>query len=152
MSDGVTAGTSTAPPILIIEDDQDTAESMARVFQLFGHDVQVARNGPQAIALARRHQPRFVLLDLGLPGLDGYQVASRLRQECPEPLVIIAVTGYGQPEDRRRSREAGIDHHLLKPTNLFALQALLARASDSPTAPHQCFQPALREQIDHDPG
>jgi DNA-binding response OmpR family regulator len=135
MDDGVTAASPATVPILIIEDDLDTAESMARVFKLFGHEVQVAHNGRQAIELALVHRPRFVLLDLGLPGLDGYQVASRLRQECAEPLVIIAVTGYGQLADRERSREAGIDHHFLKPTNLFTLQELLSRSRPKSNEP-----------------
>jgi CheY-like chemotaxis protein len=128
MNDRVTAVSPTTAPLLIIEDDKDTAESMARAFELFGHEVQVAHNGHQAIELARHHRPRYVLLDLGLPGLDGYEVATRLRQECAEPLVIIAITGYGQQTDRERSRLAGIDHHFLKPTDLFALQALLSHS------------------------
>jgi CheY-like chemotaxis protein len=82
----------------------------------------------QAIEIARCQRPRYVLLDLGLPGLDGYQVACKLRQERAEPLVIIAISGYGQELDRQRCREAGIDHHLIKPPDITALLSLLSRS------------------------
>jgi CheY-like chemotaxis protein len=120
------AGGRVGARILVVEDNADSAESLAKLLELFGHELQVARDGPQAIALALRWRPEFVLLDLGLPAMDGYEVAIRLKQEatCREA-VIIAVTGYGQPEDRQRSRAAGIDHHLLKPANPDVLLALL---------------------------
>jgi CheY-like chemotaxis protein len=115
--------------ILVVEDNADSAETLARLLELSGHEVRVARDGPEAIAAALSWRPAFVLLDLGLPAMDGCEVAIRLRREaaCRE-CVLIAVTGYGQPEDRRRSRAAGIDHHLLKPVDPEVLLALLARA------------------------
>jgi CheY-like chemotaxis protein len=115
--------------VLVVEDNADSAESMARLLELFGHEVQVARDGPQALEAARGWRPEFVLLDLGMPGMDGYEVATRLREEaaCRES-VLIAVTGYGQPEDRRRSRAVGIDHHLLKPVDPDGLLSLLSRS------------------------
>jgi CheY-like chemotaxis protein len=118
--------------ILVVEDNADSAETMARLLGLFGHEVRVARDGLQAIALAKSWQPAFVLLDLGLPAMDGYEVAIRLRREaaCRES-VLIAVTGYGRPEDRRRSRAAGIDHHLLKPVDPEVLLALMSRAESA---------------------
>jgi two-component system OmpR family response regulator len=115
--------------VLVVEDHADTVESMAKLLELFGHEVQIARDGPQAIAAARRWRPEFILLDLGLPGMDGYEVARRLRQEGPcQETVVIAVTGYGQPEDRERSRAAGIDHHLLKPVDPDVWRSLLSRS------------------------
>ena len=117
-----------ATRILIVEDDGDTAESMARLLRLFGYDVAVAREGHEAIDMAMRQRPDFVLLDLGLPGMDGYQVARNLKQQAScKDTVIIALTGYGLPEDRQRSCEAGIDHHLVKPVDHHVLLGLLAR-------------------------
>src|SRR4051794_22000498 len=101
--------------ILVVDDDRDTAETLACLLRLFGHDVRIALDGYQAMEIARRVRPRYVLLDLGLPGLDGYQVASRLRQELPETIGLIAITGYGCEEDRRRALAAGFDHHFVKP-------------------------------------
>ena len=125
MTDGTHRTASNAVSILVVEDDLDTAESTALLLKLVGYDVNVARDGQQAIELARHGRPHCVLLDIGLPGLDGYKVASRLRQECADPLVIIAISGYGQDKDLRRSREVGIDHHLIKPTSLASLLPLL---------------------------
>ena len=127
MTNGIHATAPKAAPILVVEDDRDMAETTARLLNLFGHQVQVARDGYEAIELARRDRPRYVLLDIGLPGIDGYEVALRLRRECRDPLLIIAITGYGQMSDIARAREAGIDHHMLKPTDLTALLPLLSR-------------------------
>jgi len=114
--------------ILVVDDHADTVESLAMLLKIHGHEVQTARDGSEAIAVALRWRPEFVLLDLGLPDLDGYQVALRLRQEAScQGNVIIAVTGYGLPEDHQRSREAGIDHHLLKPVDPGVLLSLLSR-------------------------
>jgi CheY-like chemotaxis protein len=128
ISDAI-AGGRVGVRILVVDDHTDSAESLAKLLELAGHEVQVARDGPHALAAALSWRPEFILLDLGLPAMDGYEVATRLRQEatCREA-VIIAVTGYGQPEDRQRSRAAGIDHHLLKPANPDVLLALLARS------------------------
>ena len=121
--------------ILVAEDSRATAESSAKLLALLGHEVVVAHNGPEAIALALSWQPEVILLDLALPAIDGYAVAARLRQEevCRDT-TIIAVTGYGQEGDRRRSREAGIDHHLLKPVSSDVLLPLLSRADTSSCA------------------
>jgi CheY-like chemotaxis protein len=129
------ADAHTRTHILVVEDDADTARSMALLLEHFGHEVEVARDGPQAIAAARRRRPDFVLLDLGLPLMDGHEVARRLRQEagCRQS-ILIAVTGYGQEEDRQRSRMAGIDHHLLKPADPGVLLPLLSRPPASPDA------------------
>jgi CheY-like chemotaxis protein len=113
--------------ILVVEDNTDTAESLAKLLTISGHEVRIARNGPRAIEMALNWRPDFVFLDIGLPDLDGYEVASRLRREAScRDTVIVAVTGYGQPEDRQRSVAAGIDHHLLKPVAWEAILSLLS--------------------------
>ena len=114
--------------ILVVDDNVDTARGMARLLMLVGHTVATAHSGPEAIETARQHRPEVVLLDIGLPGMSGYEVAARLRQEesC-QGALIIAVSGYGQDDDRRRSREAGFDHHLLKPLDHDALLELLVQ-------------------------
>ena len=121
--------------ILVAEDLKAAAESTAKLLELLGHEVLVARDGPQAIAAALTWRPEFILLDIGLPAVDGYAVAARLRQEevCRDT-IIIAVTGYGQEDDRRRSRESGIDHHLLKPVSSGALLPLLSRSGTTSCA------------------
>jgi PAS domain S-box-containing protein len=114
--------------VLVVDDNVDAAESMAMLLRLWGHHVQLAHNGPEALQAVKTYQPEVVLLDIGLPGMNGYDVAQQLRQQ-PElqNAVLIAVTGYGQDEDRRRSRGAGFDHHLTKPVDPESLQSLLAR-------------------------
>jgi PAS domain S-box-containing protein len=114
--------------ILVVDDNVDTASGMARLLKLRGHDVAVAHTGPEAIETAARHRPEFVLLDIGLPGMDGYEVATRLREEasCRET-VIVAASGYGQEEDRRRSLAAGFDYHLVKPIDQDVLLTILSR-------------------------
>ncbi len=118
-----------AARILVVDDNVDMAKGMARLLQLLGHDVKTAHDGPEAFKVARAQRPEFVLLDIGLPGMDGYEVAARLRHEgwCPGA-VFIAISGYGQDEDRRRSKEAGFDHHLVKPIDHHTLLTLLSNA------------------------
>jgi CheY-like chemotaxis protein len=117
----------------VAEDNTAAAESMSKLLELFGHEVRVAADGPTTIAAALDWRPEFILLDIGLPAIDGYEVAIRLRREawCRDT-VIIAVTGYGQEDDRQRSRAAGIDHHLLKPVASDVLLPLLSRSSAMP--------------------
>jgi len=134
---GVIASPVEAPPvaaaapvrsrrILVVDDDRDVADSMAMLLTTCGHEVRTAYDGAAALALAPRYRPEAVLLDLGMPGMDGYAVARALRQR-PElhETLIVALTGWGQEEDRRRSREAGFDHHLAKPAAPEALEAVL---------------------------
>jgi CheY-like chemotaxis protein len=116
--------------ILIVDDNVDTANGMARLLKLLGNDVRVAHDGFSAIEAARVLRPEFILLDIGLPGMDGYQVASKLRdEECSQDSIIIAVSGYGQDEDRRRTAEAGFDHHLVKPVDFDSLISLIGQLS-----------------------
>jgi len=118
-------GDASLAGILVVDDDRDTAESMACLLRLYGHDVRIALNGNQAIDVARSQRPRCVLLDIGLPGLDGYRVASRLRQEVAESMLLVAITGYGREQDLRSALAAGFDHHFVKPLDEFTLKALL---------------------------
>jgi CheY-like chemotaxis protein len=111
--------------IQVIEDNMDVAESLREVLELHGCTVSLVSSGPAALEAAREFRPEAVLCDLGLPGMDGYQVAAALRQD-PElaTVLLIAVSGYGQDEDRRRSHEAGFDLHLTKPVHFEELQRL----------------------------
>jgi CheY-like chemotaxis protein len=104
----------------------DAAESLALVLRAAGHRVWTAHSGPAALQAAPEVRPEAVVLDIGLPGMDGYEVARRLRGEASGPL-LVALTGYGQDEDRRRSREAGFHHHLVKPVDPEELERLLAQ-------------------------
>ena len=116
--------------VLVVEDNLDAAESLATLLRLWNHDVQVVHDGRAALDAARAQKPEVVLLDIGLPGLDGYQVARQLRNEASlAHTLLVAMTGYGQPEDRRRSREAGIHHHFVKPVEPLVLRSLLAGAA-----------------------
>jgi CheY-like chemotaxis protein len=113
--------------ILIVDDNLDTVNGLARMLKLLGHDIRTAHEGGAAIREALAFRPQFILLDIGLPAMDGYQVARRLRGEGLEESVIIAISGYGHDEDRIRSREAGFDHHLVKPVEHEALITLIGR-------------------------
>jgi signal transduction histidine kinase len=114
--------------ILVVDDNMDTARGIERLLKLLGNDVMAVHDGRAAVEAARTFRPDFVLLDIGLPGVDGYQVAAALRaDEIHKDAVIIAVSGYGQDEDRRRSLAAGFHFHLVKPLDFDALTSLLAR-------------------------
>lgn len=116
--------------ILVVDDNADTARSMARLLKLMGHHVTTAHSGPEAIDAASAHPPEVVLLDIGLPGMDGLEVAKRLRTlSLCENAVIVAVSGYSQEGDRRRSREAGFDHHLAKPIDIDVLRSILSQSN-----------------------
>jgi CheY-like chemotaxis protein len=112
--------------VLVVDDNRDLAESLAMVLRLWGHDVAVAFDGPEALQVARDRLPEVIFLDIGLPLLDGFEVARQLRSEPKtRQMRIIAVTGYGREEDRQRSRDVGIDLHLTKPVDPTVLQRLL---------------------------
>jgi CheY-like chemotaxis protein len=117
---------NTPKRVLVVDDNKDAAESMSMLLEMWGHQVVYAYDGPTALETARKWQPEAVFLDIGLPGMDGYQVAERLR-ELPQgkDAILIAITGYGHDDDRRRSRRAGIDHHLVKPVAPDALRCLI---------------------------
>jgi CheY-like chemotaxis protein/two-component sensor histidine kinase len=114
--------------ILVVDDNADAAASLALLLKFSGHEVHVAHEGEAALRLAETLRPHAVLLDVGMPGMDGYEVARRLRQRPgTDDLVIIAVTGYGAETDRRRARAAGFDHHLTKPIELASVADLITR-------------------------
>jgi CheY-like chemotaxis protein len=109
--------------VLVVEDNADAADTLGLLLRLYGHKVEIARTGPTALQMALAARPDVVLLDIGLPGMDGFQVAQRLREK-PEfkDVVICAVTGYTPSEaDRQRQRETGFDHHYVKPLDLKVL-------------------------------
>jgi CheY-like chemotaxis protein len=112
--------------ILVVEDNEDARELMRALIEKMGHEVQTAVDGSAAIDVARTFRPALVLLDIGLPLMDGYSLARRLREEHGNELVLAALTGYGQDRDRRLSEQAGIDHHLVKPVSLDAVRAIIA--------------------------
>jgi two-component system CheB/CheR fusion protein len=126
---GSDAPLARARRVLIVDDNRDAAESLAMVLSLRGYDTLVCHEGQEAVALAQRMQPHIVLLDLGLPGLDGFEVCRRLREHGLDKAHIVAITGYGQDEDRRRSRDAGFDEHFVKPVDPDALMRRLEAAS-----------------------
>lgn len=111
--------------ILIAEDNLDTAQSMAMILSKFNHTVKVVHSGTEVLALTENDHPDVVILDIGLPGMDGYRIASILAQREARPSSIIAITGYGQAEDIERSKQAGFDHHFVKPVDFPALLKLL---------------------------
>ncbi len=113
--------------ILIADDNRDAAESLAALLRMVGHDVRIAYDGVEALGLASEYRPDAIVLDIGMPKMNGYDVAKKLRAEPGgQQMTIIALSGWGQEEDKRRSREAGIDHHLVKPLEPTSLLQVLA--------------------------
>jgi CheY-like chemotaxis protein len=119
--------------ILLVEDDASVADAMGVLLSLEGHSVKVAPTGQAALEIAAAFRPEAVLLDIGLKGMDGYEVGRRLR-DLPESrgTLLVAVTGYGHAEARARSRAAGFDHHLVKPVDPERLLDLLAGIGGAP--------------------
>lgn len=114
--------------VLVVDDNRDAADMLVMTLQLFGHEVRAAYSGQTALETAVEYQPDVVLLDIGLPDMNGYEVARHLRQQPQTKDVrLIALTGYGQESDRQRSQDAGCEHHLVKPVDPHKLQELLAR-------------------------
>jgi CheY-like chemotaxis protein len=110
--------TSTGNRVLLVDDDADSTEPLALLLQSKGHDTRIATSGADAIAVAQSFDPHVVLLDLGLPAMDGYEVARRLRQEPRGgDVVLVALTGWSGREVRQRAADAGFDYHLVKPVN-----------------------------------
>ncbi len=120
--------------ILIVEDNRDSALSLQMLLEAMGHTVGVVHDGESAVAAAAAETPDVILMDIGLPRMSGYDAARAIRRErAARPPLIVALTGWGQPEDRRRSSEAGIDHHLVKPLDMERLRQILA-----PGLPRAC--------------
>lgn len=110
--------------MLLVDDNVDAVDMLAELLRLHGYEVRVAYNGDDALATLRTFPPAVGVFDIGLPGLDGYQLATRARAELPG-LPLIALSGYGLPTDRERSASVGFSHHLTKPAELDALTALI---------------------------
>jgi CheY-like chemotaxis protein len=111
------AGKVVSRRVVVADDDRDGAETLAILLRLAGHDVQVAHDGPSTLKIAADFQPDVVFLDVGMPGMDGFETARQLRQRVGlDKAVLVALTGYGREEDRQRAVEAGFDHFLVKPT------------------------------------
>jgi signal transduction histidine kinase/CheY-like chemotaxis protein len=123
------AGTGLLAPVrvLVVDDNRDAAASLGMVLEVLGAEVRLAHDGHEALDAFGATEPAVVLLDIGMPGMDGYEVARRLRARFPDRRpALVALTGWGQEEDRRRARDAGFEHHLVKPAELEALQSLFA--------------------------
>jgi CheY-like chemotaxis protein len=113
------------PKVLIVDDNQDAADTLSGLIELLGCQVKATYDGSTALAALESFQPSMVLLDIGMPGMDGYEVAREIKSRHA-PVVLVAVTGWAQEDDQRRTREAGFDHHLIKPVAFEALKALLS--------------------------
>jgi CheY-like chemotaxis protein len=120
-----------ARSILVVDDDQDTARTLSMLLKLMGHEVHTALDGPSALRVAGACRPEFVLLDIGLPGMDGLEVARQMRGDPGLSTTrLVALTGYGQEADFQRSIQAGFDAHLVKPVDQARLRELLAGDGD----------------------
>ena len=113
--------------VLVIEDNEDARAALAALLEIEGYVVDAAPEGASGVELVRTNRPDVALVDIGLPGIDGYEVARRIRALGPPQPFLVALTGYGRPEDRQRAIEAGFDTHLVKPVDPSDLAALLTR-------------------------
>jgi two-component system CheB/CheR fusion protein len=128
------SATERALRVLLVDDSVDAAESLAMLLRLWGHEVVVAHDGPTALRAAETQRPEVALLDITLPGMDGYELARQMRSQSDlRHTVLVALTGWGQEEDRRRSQAVGFAHHMVKPVELMELQELLAQAQPEGT-------------------
>jgi CheY-like chemotaxis protein len=126
LADARAAARSRQVRVVVADDNRDAADSLQRILSLFGHEVRVAYDGPAAIRLAEEFRPRVAVLDIGMPGTNGYEVARALRERRIAPITLVALTGWGQESDRRLAMEAGFDYHLTKPVDPEALNRLFA--------------------------
>jgi CheY-like chemotaxis protein len=118
--------------VLVVDDNADAAETLAMLLEHWGHDVKLAVDGPTAVETAAAQHPDVVLLDIGLPGMSGYEVAEQIRANAAlSDTVLVAMTGYGQAEDKKRSRQAGFTLHLVKPVEPPLLQKLLSSLGEA---------------------
>jgi two-component system CheB/CheR fusion protein len=121
-------GPAAARRILLVDDNRDVRDSLKQLLELEGHSVSIAGDGRGALEIAAKEAPEIVVLDIGLPDMDGYELARRLRRlDATSKALLIAATGFGRQEDRARSEEAGIDHHLVKPLDLNALAEIIGQ-------------------------
>ena len=121
------------PRVLVVDDNKDSAQTLAMMLKIMGNDIRTAHDGLEAVEKAQEYLPNVILLDLGMPKLNGYDVCRRIREQSwGSSMVIIALTGWGQAEDRQRTKEAGFDHHLVKPVDVAKLKELLDEAAKRP--------------------
>jgi CheY-like chemotaxis protein len=128
MPEADVAGGSLPPPrrVLVVDDNRDAADTLALLLELMGHQTRTAHDGPQALEAGADFEPEIVLLDIGLPRMNGYEVCRKLRDEpWGRAAFVVALTGWGQAEDQRNASEAGFDRHLVKPVEEEVLQKLL---------------------------
>ena len=124
--------------ILVVDDNHDSALSLAMMLSIMGHETRTAHDGESAVETAESFLPEVVLLDIGLPKLNGYEVAQRIREQSwGASMFLIAVTGWGQEEDRQRSSEVGLNVHMVKPVEPAVLERLLAGLPQDPTLQEQ---------------
>ena len=124
---GISESNALVSRVLVVEDDKDSREGLRELLEVWGYRVEVAEDGAQGIEKAIQNSPGIALIDIGLPGLDGYQVAHRIREAFGErPIILVALTGHADPEDRRRALESGFDAHMPKPINAEKLNSLLS--------------------------
>ncbi|HET7731592.1 MAG TPA: response regulator [Usitatibacter sp.] len=116
-----------APRVLVVDDNEDAADSLATLLGVMGYEVKTAYDGPEAIEAADAFVPEVALLDIGLPRLSGYDIARHIREQRGQEVLLVAITGWGQEDDRRRAREAGFDHHFTKPADFEVLLELIDR-------------------------
>jgi two-component system, chemotaxis family, CheB/CheR fusion protein len=120
--------------ILVVDDDRDNADSLARLVGMLGYEAITAYSGPQAIEAAQDLCPEMALIDIGMPGMDGYETAARIRRLTNDRTILVAVTGWSRQEDKQRATNSGFDLHFAKPLSLDALQDLLAIPNVAPAA------------------
>src|SRR3954471_22414092 len=113
--------------VLVADDNVDAGESLAMLLRLDGHEVELASNGSDAVELFDRMKPEIAILDIGMPGLNGYEVARRIRQKAKQDVTLIAVTGWGQEADKAPAAASGFDHHFTKPVEPAVLSALVGK-------------------------
>jgi CheY-like chemotaxis protein len=127
--------TTTPPRVFVVDDNHDAADTLGMLLKMEGYDVRIAYDGDEAIRDADEFHPDVALLDIGLPGKDGYEIARHIREDRHDDVMLIAVTGYASEEDVRRARAAGFDYHFGKPANLSAvLQTIRGRFGQQPRA------------------
>ncbi|MDQ8181973.1 ATP-binding protein [Pelagicoccus sp. SDUM812005] len=118
--------------VLIVDDNRDAATMLSSMIKMFGYDIRIAHDGMEAIEMAGEFQPKAILMDLGMPKMSGYEAAERIRQQSwGKSITLIALTGWGQDEDKRKTKSAGFDHHLVKPADPVEVQALLAKSKET---------------------
>ena len=144
------AETEQAPlRILVVDDNQDSAISMTLLLELQGHEVHVAHAGPAALRVASDKKPDVILLDIGMPGMNGYEVAKQLRAQHEfADTLLVAITGYGRASDVKQTQSAGFDYHLVKPVDYEKLQAVLATRA-AKTGLRGSVNVAPADQVEH---